>query len=458
MSLTKITALCALVLLGSTQARGEEAPRGLASLAALQPGFKDRSLQSMADILRAAENPELAFLFTTFGTKYENAAEIVKPLIAEGRSPRVAVYLLNGPGRRNESRRPYIDFQPKLKPPEFKAKLRDMKDAAFVADLDKKIMAPARAFVDAMNQYADGLKKPRAKFIMIPELEDNFEANDADTKAIKNLVVRMKAAFAGVANVSYRRNPLGERAPLDRFRLAGMPIETHSYRIATLDKLKRGDTLTGDGAHFLYSTESGAHGAPFPVQEPVAKFADVKALLARAKAKGVGVLLWRGEWQGISETSNTGDPKKRFYVFPQIGTYQWDDLRELLHEGVKGALPAPLTKIPTKPASTTKVVAKGTKVDGADGFLWKPVSDSDGRLVVLAPKDLTGRVVSMTVRTSAGAKLETSSYRGVGNGDREHHRFKKAGRDYPADCVAQFLLADGTARDYPIKAPSQRYD
>ncbi len=457
MKLTRFTTHVALALLATahmtTHARAEDAPRGLAQLAALHPTYKDRATTSIADILRAAPNPEFAFLFTTFGLRYANAAEVVRPLIAEGRKPRVAIYLLNGPGRRNESRRPHIDFRADLKPDPFKAKLR-ANEGALMKELDAKIIAPARAFVDEMNQYADGLGKPRAQFILIPELEDNFRATDADTKAINNLVARIKGGFTGVKNVSYRRNPLGEGAPLDKFRLAGMPIETHSYRIQALDKLRKGDTLTGDGAHFLYSSESGAHGAPFPVQEPVAKFSDIKALLAKAKAKGVGVLLWRGEWQGISETSKSANPKQRFYIFPHIGTYQWDDLRELLHEGVKTPLPAPLTKIPTKPASTVKANPK----DGADGFLWKPVSDSDGRLVVLSPRALTGKVVAMTVRTAGGAKIETSTYRGPGNGDREHHRFKKPGRDYPAGCIAQFLLSDGTARDYAIPSPSQRYD
>src|SRR5690606_5915413 len=40
----------------------------------------------------------------------------------------------------------------------------------------------------------------------------------------------------------------------------------------------------------------------------------------------------------------------------------------------------------------------GVNVDGPEGFLFKPASDSDGKLAVLLPKQMTGNVDSVTIK------------------------------------------------------------
>ena len=95
---------------------------------------------------------------------------------------------------------------------------------------------------------------------------------------------------------------------------------------------------------------------------------------------------------------------------------------------------------------------------GSSGFLFKPVSDSNGKLVVLAPSELTGNVESIVLKDSTGSVLDEGVFSGVGNGEREHFRFSKAGGDYPDNLVVEIRLKDGSVKTFDIADPSQRVE
>lgn len=97
-------------------------------------------------------------------------------------------------------------------------------------------------------------------------------------------------------------------------------------------------------------------------------------------------------------------------------------------------------------------------MDGPDNFLFKPVSDSDGRLVVLLPKNLTGDINGVTLKNRRGKEIEAGMYRGIGNGDREHFRFRSPGQDYPKNIIVEVELKNGETKTYKIPDPSKRYD
>ena len=77
----------------------------------------------------------------------------------------------------------------------------------------------------------------------------------------------------------------------------------------------------------------------------------------------------------------------------------------------------PVAKPSTAPASS----------GGGGGFLWKPVSDSNGNLVVLLPSQYNGKVKSVSVNGEQG------SFSGIANGNRTHWRFSKPGAAYGAN-------------------------
>jgi len=99
-----------------------------------------------------------------------------------------------------------------------------------------------------------------------------------------------------------------------------------------------------------------------------------------------------------------------------------------------------------------------TPVDGPENFLFKPQSDSDGRVVILLLKNLTGDVKDVVLKNRRGKEIEEGMYRGIGNGDREHFRFRSPGQDYPKNLTVEVHLKNGETKTYKIPDPSKRYD
>lgn len=102
------------------------------------------------------------------------------------------------------------------------------------------------------------------------------------------------------------------------------------------------------------------------------------------------------------------------------------------------AAEAPAATAPQPPSASKPSGALGTTGEGG-GFLWKPVSESNGRLVVLIPPQYTGRIGSVFLARKTGTVIEQGAYGGVHNGGRAHYRFSSAGSSYG---TAIFVVAD----------------
>ncbi|MDZ4197933.1 MAG: hypothetical protein U1E27_01465, partial [Kiritimatiellia bacterium] len=74
--------------------------------------------------------------------------------------------------------------------------------------------------------------------------------------------------------------------------------------------------------------------------------------------------------------------------------------------------------------------ALGT-VGSGGGFIWKPVSESDGKLVVLLPAGYKGKVNGCWIARGDGSVVENGRFVGdTHNGNRPHYRFSKPGAQY----------------------------
>lgn len=104
------------------------------------------------------------------------------------------------------------------------------------------------------------------------------------------------------------------------------------------------------------------------------------------------------------------------------------------------------------------ITPEGNSIDGDGGFVFKPVSDSDGNLVVLLPAQFTNDVSSLLLKDKDGNEIEEGNSVGPTNGDRETYRFNKPGADYQKDLVVEVTLKDGTVKEYHIANPGERYD
>lgn len=127
---------------------------------------------------------------------------------------------------------------------------------------------------------------------------------------------------------------------------------------------------------------------------------------------------------------------------------------------------APESALPPSPTTEVKgseLPATGISSDDpfGKGFLWKPEAQKEGKekgkLVVLLPQGVTGDISSVELRSPNGKrKLEGGTFSGVANGEREHWRFSKAGKEYPEGVILKVKFEDGSERSLPVKKPGTR--
>lgn len=100
------------------------------------------------------------------------------------------------------------------------------------------------------------------------------------------------------------------------------------------------------------------------------------------------------------------------------------------------------------------------KIDGVDGMLWKPESETQGTLIMMLPPSYTDQVQKITLRDSEGRRIENGRYFSVGAGPtgREKWVFSKRGDRYPEDVRVDIKFRDGNVQTLLIPKPGQRYD
>jgi hypothetical protein len=115
--------------------------------------------------------------------------------------------------------------------------------------------------------------------------------------------------------------------------------------------------------------------------------------------------------------------------------------------------------LPPPPTTGAKEYSIGTTLSRSGQFLWKPVADKDGKLAILLPSRLTGKIKSVAILSPDKTKIiAKGKYSGVGNGDREHFRFSKAGGAYPDNAIVMITLKDGKTYNVKVKETSDRYE
>ena len=109
-----------------------------------------------------------------------------------------------------------------------------------------------------------------------------------------------------------------------------------------------------------------------------------------------------------------------------------------------------------KPAEKAKKAGGGNDGAPSESFLWKPVSESNGKLVILLPSSLTARSV-----TISGPNVNETVNKGGGNGkrangQREHFRFGKSGEQMQGPVQVTVTLESGQTKTMNIANPAKR--
>lgn len=86
---------------------------------------------------------------------------------------------------------------------------------------------------------------------------------------------------------------------------------------------------------------------------------------------------------------------------------------------------------------------------GTQQFLWKPISDSNGNLVVIFPASFNGRISNVAVNGERG------TFSSIANGNRTHWRFSKPGSAYQAPAKVTATV-DGNPFSVTVDTPAKR--
>lgn len=134
-------------------------------------------------------------------------------------------------------------------------------------------------------------------------------------------------------------------------------------------------------------------------------------------------------------------------------------LEEIDGGGVVHSTPTP-TPLPPAPKINPYCTKTQTAADGAGGFLWKPVSDSDGKVAVILPARFVKKFDEVAIVTPTGG-VEQLRFTTFANGDRQHWRGSKPGGKYPSGSrvsAKDFLADDVNECVWVIKKTSERVD
>lgn len=132
-----------------------------------------------------------------------------------------------------------------------------------------------------------------------------------------------------------------------------------------------------------------------------------------------------------------------------------------------GTLPAQSRDISLAATGGSQASFTGTsgsqELDGPEGFLWKPVSESDGNLVVLLPTELRGLIDKVEIHSSlppdTSNLLDTGTFAGdTNNGERPHFRFNDPGSSYGENVELVAFMDDGSQLTWSIPNGSERWD
>jgi hypothetical protein len=112
------------------------------------------------------------------------------------------------------------------------------------------------------------------------------------------------------------------------------------------------------------------------------------------------------------------------------------------------------TGTPAESSSSTSSSSSGGGSSG--GFVWKPISEGDGNLVILLPPNLTGNVAGVVVFHEGSGQTVTGRYTGVHNGGREHFRFLQPGAAYGDGLTVTAQLKSGGTKSWSVPSGARR--
>lgn len=103
------------------------------------------------------------------------------------------------------------------------------------------------------------------------------------------------------------------------------------------------------------------------------------------------------------------------------------------------------------PSASSQSAAVSSSSGGGSlgGFVWKPVSEGDGNLVVLLPSAYAGKVAAVDI-VKGGSVVERGRFTGNTNGNRPTFRYRLPGAGYGSGLTVVARLTDGSTKTWGI--------
>jgi len=122
-------------------------------------------------------------------------------------------------------------------------------------------------------------------------------------------------------------------------------------------------------------------------------------------------------------------------------------------------IPAPPTPPVPEDPGTTHTDPTPLEEPPDSGFVWKPVSDGDGKLAVICPYqyDFANLFIEYVKKGDTLSHMEKGRYIGRGNGQRQAFRFARKGRYYGKKITVVGLGAGGR-KEWTVPDGAKRFE
>lgn len=281
--------LALLIHLESSLANNTE--RGLFLAGLLNPRFP---VTESCQILSKVDRPAFSFVYKAFGNKHSNLQKLITCLKDSGIKDITAVV--------------YADCGPCRQPRRPKGLFKLIQPSLDIPGINRQLQNNNKKVIDSFANYYASIKEllvqqEGVRYIFSEALEDNYSV-----RAFSKLRSLSRGIFIDRNDLTLLRNPLTGSSR------GGGKLEKHGYGMDVLRELRRGDILNGDGDLFCFKGER----CPSQAKSE----SEIKHLIAEAGKRGVIVLLFRPEIQGLpafipSNKVSLRGPFERVYKFPQ---------------------------------------------------------------------------------------------------------------------------------------------
>ena len=200
------------------------------------------------------------------------------------------------------------------------------------------------------------------------------------------------------------------------------------------------------------------------LQNPVSNLANVFSLAQKlGNNKGDSSLLQKLSNAIVNCFKGLGDnktfekaAKSLLSIFVKAGLISQEDADKIQEQLFPDSSSSSDTQTASSGAAKAHSVGGYSGAGGAGGFLWKPISDSNGNLVVLMPSEISSEVDSVVIKDKNGNVLETGKFSAIANGGRAHFRFSKPGSAYGQSVTVEAKLKNGRVCTFQVNDTSKR--